>query len=243
MILIPAIDIKDKKCVRLFKGDFDKETIYSNSPKEVSLKWISAGASLIHLVDLDGALEGQSINFEVIKKILENKSCNFQIGGGIRNLNTIESYLSLGATRVILGTSVFTDEEFFEEACKNFSNNIAVGLDIKDNKIAIKGWNSELDIKLIDVLKRLEVLKVSLIILTSVDRDGTLQGFNKELIDEYLKISKIPVIISGGIKDNSDLNQIKLMDDERIYGAILGKSIYENKINLQDSIKEFENVS
>ena len=132
---------------------------------------------------------------------------------------------------------------YIQEACKNFSNNIAVGLDIKDNKIAIKGWNSELDIKLIDVLKRLEVLKVSLIILTSVDRDGTLQGFNKELIDEYLKISKIPVIISGGIKDNSDLNQIKLMDDERIYGAILGKSIYENKINLQDSIKEFENVS
>ena len=141
MLLIPAIDIRNKKCVRLFKGDFEKETIYSNNPVDVSVKWISEGASLIHLVDLDVALEGESVNFEVI-----------------RNLDTIESYLSLGARRVILGTSVFTDEAFFEEACKNFPTNIAVGLDIKDNKIAIKGWNNKIDIDLQDVLKKLNDL-------------------------------------------------------------------------------------
>ena len=243
MLLIPAIDIRNKKCVRLFKGDFEKETIYSNNPVDVSVKWISEGASLIHLVDLDGALEGESVNFEVIKDILKDKACDFQIGGGIRNLDTIESYLSLGARRVILGTSVFTDEAFFEEACKNFPTNIAVGLDIKDNKIAIKGWNNKIDIDLQDVLKKLNDLKVPLIVLTSVDRDGTLEGFNKDLIEKYLKISNIPVIISGGIKDNSDLQQIDSMNDKRIYGAILGKSIYENKINLQDSIRKFQNAS
>ena len=242
MFLIPAIDIKDQKCVRLFKGDFDKETVYSNSPLDVSNKWQSDGAKLIHIVDLDGALEGESKNFQLIRTILKNKKCEFQIGGGIRDLKTIGRYISIGARRVILGTSAFIDENFFQIACETYGDKIAVGLDIKDDKVAIKGWNTKIDIEIEDAIERFEDLKVSLIVLTSVDRDGTLEGFNKNLIDDYLKVSSIPMIISGGIKDSSDLEQIKAMNDKRIYGVILGKSIYENKINLKNCIKEYSNV-
>jgi phosphoribosylformimino-5-aminoimidazole carboxamide ribotide isomerase len=243
MFLIPAIDIKDQKCVRLFKGNFEKETIYSNSPLDVSSKWQSDGAKLIHIVDLDGALEGESKNFQLIQAILKNKKCEFQIGGGIRDLKTIERYISIGAKRVILGTSAFIDEDFFQTACETYGDKIAVGLDIKDDKIAIKGWNTKIDMKIEDAISRFENLKVSLIVLTSVDRDGTLEGFNKNLTEDYLKLSNIPIIISGGIKDCRDLKQIKSMNDKRIYGVILGKSIYENRINFKDCIKEYGDVS
>ncbi|MBT89105.1 MAG: 1-(5-phosphoribosyl)-5-[(5-phosphoribosylamino)methylideneamino]imidazole-4-carboxamide isomerase [Spirochaetales bacterium] len=242
MLLIPAIDIKDQKCVRLFKGDFDKQTIYSDNPLDVSIKWQLDGAQLIHIVDLDGALEGESKNFQAINTILSNSKCEFQIGGGIRNLKTIEDYMSIGAKRVILGTSAFIDEDFFQEACKMYLDKIAVGLDIKDDKVAIKGWNTKIDISLKDAIQRFENLKVPLIVLTSVDRDGTLEGFNKTLIKDYLKLSNIPIIISGGIKDESDLKEIQSMNDERIYGVILGKSLYEKKINLKNCIKEYSDV-
>ena len=170
------------------------------------------------------------------------QKCEFQIGGGIRDLKTIGRYISIGARRVILGTSAFIDEKFFQIACETYGDKIAVGLDIKDDKVAIKGWNTKIDIEIEDAIERFEDLKVSLIVLTSVDRDGTLEGFNKNLIDDYLKVSSIPMIISGGIKDSSDLEQIKAMNDKRIYGVILGKSIYENKINLKNCIKEYSNV-
>lgn len=243
MILIPAIDIKDKKCVRLFKGDFSQQKVYSENPVDMAIKWEKCGAQLIHLVDLDGALEGESVNFEVIKEISRTVGCEIQIGGGIRNVKTIESYIKIGASRVIIGTSAFTDEDFLDEACKAFPGKIAVGLDIKDNKIAIKGWNTKIDTTLYEAIKKFEDKRIGLIVLTSVDRDGTLEGFNKNLVLEYLENSTIPMIVSGGIKDHKDLEQINSLNNKLIYGTILGKSLYENRIDLKQCITDYQNVS
>ena len=243
MILIPAIDIKDKKCVRLFKGDFSQQKVYSENPVDMAIKWERCGAQLIHLVDLDGALEGESINFEVIKEISSAVNCEVQIGGGIRNTKTVESYIKIGASRVIIGTSAFTDEVFLNEACKAFPGKIAVGIDIKDNKVAIKGWNTKINLTLSDAIKKFEDKGIELIVLTSVDRDGTLEGFNRNLVLEYLESSSIPMIVSGGIKDHTDLKQINSLNNKLIYGTILGKSLYENKIDFKKCITDYQNVS
>ena len=242
MILIPAIDIKDKKCVRLYKGDFNKKKIYSDSPKDIALKWESYGASLIHLVDLDGALDGKSSNYDVIKDISSSVKCDLQIGGGIRNIETIESYLKLGIKRVILGTSAFKDPNFLKEALKKYPHNISVGLDIKEGKVAIQGWNQKMQVTLKDALVKLPK-ELSLIILTSVDRDGTLEGFNIDLVNEYLKYSSIPLVVSGGVRSEDDLKIIKNMENEKIFGVILGKSLYEEKLNLKKCILIYQDAS
>ena len=242
MILIPAIDIKDKKCVRLYKGDFNKKKIYSDSPKDIALKWESYGASLIHLVDLDGALDGKSSNYDVIKDISSSVKCDLQIGGGIRNIETIDSYLKLGIKRVILGTSAFKDPNFLKEALKKYPHNISVGLDIKEGKVAIQGWNQKMQVSLKDALATLPK-ELSLIILTSVDRDGTLEGFNIDLVNEYLKHSSIPLVVSGGVRSEDDLKIIKNMENEKIFGVILGKSLYEEKLNLKKCILIYQDAS
>ena len=243
MVLIPAIDIKDTKCVRLFKGDYNKETVYSDSPLVVSQKWIKEGARLIHLVDLDGALDGSTKNFDVIKEIVKNNKCKFQVGGGIRNIETVEKYLSIGVERVIIGTAAFKNTFFLEEACNKYKDKVAVGLDIKDGKIAINGWNKKVELTMDEAIVNFTTLGVSLIVLTSVDRDGTLEGINENLIDDYLSKSSIPMIVSGGVRDSSDLEKIKKINNDKIFGVILGKSLYEEKIDLIESIKVYQDVS
>ncbi|NSW88823.1 1-(5-phosphoribosyl)-5-[(5-phosphoribosylamino)methylideneamino]imidazole-4-carboxamide isomerase [bacterium] len=243
MILIPAIDIKDKKCVRLLKGDYSKETIYSENPLDVSKKWVEEGASLIHLVDLDGALEGSSINFPLIEQIVKSSNCKFQVGGGIRNIDTIEKYLSIGVERVIIGTAAFKDSSFLAKACQLYGERIAVGLDIKDGKIAVSGWNKKIDITMENALLNFKRVGVRMVILTSVDRDGTLEGFNEDLIQSYLKISDIPMIVSGGVRDSEDLEKISRLKSNNIFGVILGKSLYENRINFSNCIKVYQDVS
>ena len=243
MVLIPAIDIKDTKCVRLFKGDYNKETVYSDSPLVVSQKWIKEGARLIHLVDLDGALDGSTKNFDVIKEIVKNNKCKFQVGGGIRNIETVEKYLSIGVERVIIGTAAFKNTSFLEEACNKYKDKVAVGLDIKDGKIAINGWNKKVELTIDEAIINFTTLGVSLIVLTSVDRDGTLEGINENLIDDYLSKSSIPMIVSGGVRDSSDLEKIKKINNDKIFGVILGKSLYEEKIDLIESIKVYQDVS
>ncbi len=243
MILIPAIDIKDKKCVRLLKGDYSKETIYSENPLDVSKKWVEEGASLIHLVDLDGALEGSSINFPLIEQIVKSSNCKFQVGGGIRNIDTIEKYLSIGVERVIIGTAAFKDSSFLAKACQLYGERIAVGLDIKDGKIAVSGWNKKIDITMENALLNFKRVGVKMVILTSVDRDGTLEGFNEDLIQSYLKISDIRMIVSGGVRDSEDLEKISRLKSNNIFGVILGKSLYENRINFSNCIKVYQDVS
>lgn len=243
MILIPAIDIKNQKCVRLYKGDFTKEKIYSDSPVEVAKKWESMGAKLIHLVDLDGAVEGKSINYEIIKEISNSVKCEIQIGGGIRSKEIINSYLSLGIRRVILGTSAFEDDDFLDSAINENPTQIAIGIDIKDNLIAIKGWGSKIKMGLKEALAKFRKKNIDLIVLTSVDRDGTLEGYNVELVNEYLKSTNIPLIISGGIKNENDLKSISKLVNQTVYGVILGKSIYEDKLDLKKCIEVYQDVS
>lgn len=243
MILIPAIDIKNQKCVRLYKGDFAKEKIYSDSPVEIAKKWESMGAKLIHLVDLDGAVEGKSINYEIIKEISNSVQCEIQIGGGIRNIEIVDSYLSLGIRRVILGTSAFEDNVFLDRAIKENPGRIAIGIDIKDNFVAIKGWESKIRMGLKEALTKFRKKNIDLIVLTSVDRDGTLEGYNVELVNEYLKNTSVPLIVSGGIKNEDDLISISKLCNHTIYGVILGKSLYEDKIDLKKCIEVYEDVS
>lgn len=243
MILIPAIDIKNQKCVRLFKGDFAKEKIYSDSPVEIAKKWESMGAKLIHLVDLDGAVKGKSINYEIIREISNSVNCEIQIGGGIRTKEIINSYLSLGIRRVILGTSAFEDDDFLNSAIKDNPTRIAIGIDIKDNLVAIKGWGSKIKMGLKEALSKFNKKNIDLIVLTSVDRDGTLEGYNVELVNEYLKNSSIPLIVSGGIKNENDLSSISKLDNQTIHGVILGKSLYEDKIDLKKCIEVYQDAS
>ena len=182
------------------QGDFAQEKIYSDSPVEIAKKWESMGAKLIHLVDLDGAVEGKSINYEIIKEISNSVQCEIQIGGGIRNIEIVNSYLSLGIRRVILGTSAFEDNVFLDRAIKENPGRIAIGIDIKDNFVAIKGWESKIRMGLKEALTKFRKKNIDLIVLTSVDRDGTLEGYNVELVNEYLKNTSVPLIVSGGIK-------------------------------------------
>ena len=243
MKIFPAIDIKDRKCVRLIKGNFDNKTEYEISPVEQAGKYKDHGFKNLHIVDLDGALTGETVNIDIIEKIVSKSDLKIEIGGGIRNTKTVESYIKIGASRVIIGTSAFTDEVFLNEACKAFPGKIAVGIDIKDNKVAIKGWNTKINLTLSDAIKKFEDKGIELIVLTSVDRDGTLEGFNRNLVLEYLESSSIPMIVSGGIKDHKDLKQINSLNNKLIYGTILGKSLYENKIDLKKCITDYQNVS
>lgn len=240
MLIIPAIDLKNGKCVRLLKGEEGTETIFSENPPEVAGRWESCGAKFIHVVDLDGAFTGEPKNFNVIKEIVNSISCPIQLGGGIRNLEIIETYLASGVNRVILGTAAFNDRKFLIEACAKFPGQIALGLDTKGGKIAVKGWTEVMDLDTATVLGQMKDIGVSIVIHTNVDRDGTMEGVNLASMKEFAKSSPLPVVASGGIASMEDLEKISTLEKDGVVGAILGKSIYTGKINLKDAIDRFE---
>ncbi len=239
MIIIPAIDLKDGKCVRLFKGDEDQVTVFSDHPSEIAQKWEDAGAKWIHVVDLDGAFSGEPINFNIIKSIVDSVSCPIQLGGGIRNIDTVRKYISIGVKRIILGTSAFNDDEFLRNACQEFPAEIAVGVDTKNGKIAVKGWTEVIDQDTQDVLENLNTAGVSVVLNTNIDRDGTMAGINIDGARKFLEESPIPVIASGGIATMEDLEKLSTIEHLGLYGAILGKSIYIGSINLEEAIKRY----
>ncbi len=239
MLIIPAIDLKGGKCVRLLKGEEGTETVFSEDPLETARKWENSGAKLIHVVDLDGAFSGEPRNFEIIRDIVNTVSADVQIGGGIRNINTVEKYISLGVRRVILGTSAFQDRKFLIDTCKSFPERVVVGIDTKMGKIAVKGWKEVIDLNAEDFLKDLNSLGVSLVIHTDVDRDGTMEGVNLISIKRFVESSPIPVITSGGISSMEDIEKLSSLKDFGLVGIILGKSIYTGKINLREAIKRF----
>ncbi|NIP38276.1 MAG: 1-(5-phosphoribosyl)-5-[(5-phosphoribosylamino)methylideneamino]imidazole-4-carboxamide isomerase [Candidatus Dadabacteria bacterium] len=241
MQIIPAIDLKDGNCVRLLKGEEGSETIFSTSPVEQAKKWESCGAATLHLVDLDGAFTGSPKNREVIKKIVKAISCEVQLGGGIRELGTIDYYISSGVSRIILGTAAFKDPDLLKSACDKYPGRIAVGLDTKGGRIAIKGWKETIDDSTEQVLKDLENIGVSMIINTNVDRDGTLEGIDTDSVKEFLDSSPVPVIASGGISTDIDLENLNNLNSNNLYGAILGKSIYQGTIDLKKAIERFHN--
>ena len=236
MKLYPAIDLHDGKCVRLYKGDYNQVTEYGD-PVIQAKKWKSEGASFLHLVDLDGAKEGKSLNLESVKRIIDEVKIDVELGGGIRTLAHIENILSIGVKRVILGSSAL-NLDFVKEAINKFgSDKIVVGIDCKNMKVATRGWLDVSEINAIDFAKKLKNIGVKTIIFTDIAKDGTLEGINKAQTKLLIDETNLDIIASGGAKSIDD---IKIAKEIGAYGIILGKSIYSNQINLKEAIEEFE---
>ncbi len=236
MKLYPAIDLHNGKCVRLYKGDYNEVTEYGE-PLEMALKWKSLGAKFLHLVDLDGAKDGYSINLESVKKIIDEAKIDVELGGGIRSLDQIENILNLGVKRVILGSSAL-NLEFVKQAINKFgSEKIVIGIDCKNMMVATHGWLNVSNINAIDFAKMLKEIGVKTIIFTDIAKDGTLEGINLEQTKKLIDETKLDIIASGGAKTNLDIKNAKEIG---AYGIILGKSIYSGSIDLKEAIKEFE---
>lgn len=239
MIIIPAIDIRNGNCVRLVRGEEGTETVFSDNPPDTAKKWEECGAEWIHVVDLDGAFGGSPRNFGAVEAIARSVSANVQIGGGIRNLAVVEKYLEAGVRRVITGTSAFTDRDFLAAACRRFPGKIAVGVDTREGKIALRGWKEVVDVGIAQAMREFEDIGVSTVIHTDVERDGTMEGINADSVKSFLSLCPLPVIISGGIASVSDLEDIRSTGSENLEGAILGKSIYSGAIDLREAIQRF----
>ena len=241
MKIFPAIDIKNKKCVRLLKGDFNNETIYVQSPFEQASRYKEVGLTNLHIVDLDGALSGEPVNFETVNKIVKELKIRVEIGGGIRSLKNIDTYLNLGVDKVILGSAAIKDPSFLEEACKKFNGKIALGIDAKKGLIAVSGWKESTNIFAENFLKEVNEFGFSRIIHTDIERDGTKTRPNIEESLKLAKISKAPLVISGGIASIEDVKKIKTLEKFNIEGVIIGKAIYDGDIKLNE-LSEIENA-
>ena len=238
MKILPAIDIKDKKCVRLVKGDFDNKTEYDMSPVEQAGKYKDHGFKNLHIVDLDGALTGKTVNLDIIEEIVGKYDFKIEIGGGVRSLGSIKEYIDSGVEKVILGSGAIKNKEFLKEACAKFKNKIALGLDAKDENLSVSGWKENLNIKTLDFLKDVNDYGVSRLIYTDINRDGTKTSPN---FDETIKIadmSKCPVIISGGVSSITDIKKAKELNNKNIEGIIIGKAIYDGDIKLEELAEE-----
>ena len=236
MIIIPAIDIKDGRCVRLRQGRMDDETVFSENPVEVADRWIEEGAQRIHLVDLDGATSGAPRNFSIIKEIATNHpNIPIQVGGGIRDEDTVQEYLECGVQYVIIGTRAVTAPHFVNDLCLEFPNHIIVGLDAKNGKVAIDGWSKLSHHDVVDLAQHFESDGVAAIVFTDVSRDGMMQGLNVESTVELAAAIHIPVIASGGVTTIDDIKNLCSTDEEGIIGAIVGRALYEGTINLSEA--------
>lgn len=234
MILFPAIDLYEKKAVRLFKGDYNQMTVYSENPIEIALDFCSAGATHIHMVDLEGAKDGTTPNLSIVEQVAKETDLFIEIGGGIRTMETVDRYLSCGVSRVILGTAAVTDPAFLERAVSAYGGKIAVGADVKDGRIAIKGWLESSSYTLEAFMERLETLGVSNVICTDISKDGAMKGTNRELYKELSRKHSIAITASGGV---STMEDIKALRDMELYGAIIGKAYYTGAIDLKQALE------
>lgn len=237
MIILPAIDLKGGKCVRLYKGDFNKTEVVAESALETALSFKEAGAEFIHMVDLDGALKGTGVNYEIVSEIVKKVDVPVELGGGIRDMETIDFLINIGLSRVILGTAALNNPELVKTAVKKYGDKIAVGIDAKAGFVAVDGWINVSKVNYIDFAKEMEKIGVKTIIFTDISKDGTLQGPNLEQLGEIQNSVSCDIVASGGIKDLEDLKNINKMG---IYGAITGKAIYSGNINLKEAIAEFK---
>ena len=238
MKIFPAIDIKDKKCVRLVKGDFNNKTEYELSPLDQAGKYSDYGFKNIHIVDLDGALTGNTVNLNIIKKIINKYDLQIEIGGGVRSFDNIKKYLDTGVEKVILGSAAIKNKEFLQEACIKFKNKIALGLDAKKGNLSVSGWKENLNIKALDFLKDVKDYGVSRLIYTDIDRDGTKESPNFEETVKVSDASGCPVIISGGVSSIEDIKKAKELRNKNIEGIIVGKAIYDGNIKLDELARE-----
>jgi len=234
MIILPAIDLYDKKAVRLYKGDYSRMTIYSDEPLSVARDFEAQGARYIHLVDLEGAKLGTTPNIEVVSEIVRGTGLFVEIGGGIRSMETVESYISIGVGRVILGTAAVSDREFLKAAVRRYGDKIAVGADVKDGFIAVKGWTECAALTLSDFLSELESIGVKNVICTDISKDGAMKGTNLALYSELSQSFELDITASGGV---SSLEDVKRLADMKLYGAIIGKAYYTGAIALRQAIE------
>ena len=240
MKIFPAIDIKDKKCVRLIKGDFDDKTEYEASPIKQASKYKDHGFKNLHIVDLDGALTGRTVNLDIIKEIVSKYDFKIEIGGGIRTTESIKQYINAGAEKVILGSGAIKNKEFLKDACVKFKNKIALGLDAKDGNLSVSGWKENLNVKTLDYLKEVNNFGVSRIIYTDINRDGMKTSPNFEETVNITKISNCPVVISGGVSSINDIKKARDLNNKKIEGIIVGKAIYDGDIKLDELAKEID---
>ena len=239
MKIFPAIDIKDKKCVRLVKGDFDNKTEYEISPIEQAGKYKDHGFKNLHIVDLDGALTGQTVNLDIIQEIVTKFDLKIEIGGGVRNFESIQKYIDAGAEKVILGSAAIKNKNFLKEACQKFPNKIALGLDAKDGYLSVSGWKENSNKLTLDFLKEVNDYGVSRLIYTDINRDGTKQSPNFAETAKVADLSNCPVIISGGVSSIDDVKKAKGLN-KNIEGIIIGKAIYDGDIKLEELVREID---
>lgn len=231
MIIYPAIDIRDGKCVRLTQGDFSKEKVYFEKPEEVARMWEKKGAKILHIVDLDGALEGRSKNIHVIKKIVKNVNIPLQLGGGIRSIQAISELINIGVDRVILGTKALQDRNMVKEALDLYGDKIVIGIDAKEGYVAIDGWTRTSNVRLTDFALDMEIMGVKSIIYTDITKDGMLQGPDFAGIAQLQDRVNIDIIASGGVRSTEDVKRLCKM---KVAGVIIGKALYEDKISLEE---------
>ena len=238
MKIFPAIDIKDKKCVRLVKGDFKNKTEYEMSPVEQARKYDEHGFKNLHVVDLDGALTGETVNLDIIQEIVTKFDLKIEIGGGVRNFDSIRKYIDVGVEKVILGSAAIKDKNFLKEACEKFPNKIALGLDAKDGYSSVSGWKENSNLLTADYLKEVNDYGATRLIYTDINRDGMKQSPNFEETVKIADISNCPVIISGGVSSIDDIKKAKELNNKNIEGIIVGKAIYDGDIKLDELAKE-----
>ena len=238
MKIFPAIDIKDKKCVRLIKGNFDKKTEYEISPIDQAGIYKNHGFKNLHIVDLDGALTGRTVNLNIIQEIVSKHNFKIEIGGGVRSHDSIKQYIDAGVEKVILGSGAIKNKEFLKEACEKFKSQIALGLDAKDGNLSVSGWKENLNIKTIDFLKEVNSYGVSRIIYTDINRDGMKTSPNLDETVKIAELSNCPVVISGGVSSINDIKKAKELNNKKIEGIIVGKAIYDGDIKLDELSRE-----
>ena len=236
MLIIPAIDLKDGRCVRLFRGEMDKETIYFEDPVAAAQHWLSEGARFIHIVDLNGAVEGHPVHTREVAAICRQPGLSVELGGGLRSIEAVESALDLGVSRVVIGTAAYDNAEFLRALCKRFPGKVVVGIDARDGKVAVKGWKETTAMEAVELAKRCEADGATRIIYTAIDRDGTREGVN---LEETLKIAiavKIPVIASGGIATLEDIKKLLPLEKDGVEGVIVGKALYSGTVTLKEAL-------
>ncbi|OGD35378.1 1-(5-phosphoribosyl)-5-[(5-phosphoribosylamino)methylideneamino]imidazole-4-carboxamide isomerase [Candidatus Atribacteria bacterium RBG_16_35_8] len=237
MLIIPAIDIKEGKCVRLREGQFSDTEVFSDDPIKVALNWADKGAEMLHIVDLDGARYGKLTNISLVEKMIKKMSIPVQVGGGIRSYQEVKNLINLGASRVILGTILWKDKTLAEKLFEDFSEKIVAGIDARDGYVAIEGWQNVLSIDALDFAGEIERLGARRIIYSDIKRDGTLKGPNIKNIEKMLKNVNIPLICSGGIASLNDIKKLKKIKDSNLEGIIIGKALYKGRIILEEALK------
>lgn len=234
MLILPAIDLYDKKAVRLYKGDYEQMTVYSNNPIEIARKFETCGATFIHMVDLEGAKNGTTPNIDEVRKVVEYTDLKVEIGGGIRDEETVQKYIDLGVERVILGTAAVTDDAFLRKMVSKYKDAIAVGVDLKDGYVAIKGWTEKSQLTADEFFRHLSEIGVRTVICTDISKDGAMQGTNRELYKELSEKYTMDIVASGGV---SSLDDIKALKEMNLYGAILGKAYYIGAVDLKEAVE------